>query len=87
MDFGFVRGSEYKSVNDKGKIVTSRDGYNSHLIIVDAHTRYLWVFLSASKHPPLKIVTQFLQRYGLTEGTFRQVRCDQGGGGGGKGEM
>ena len=79
MDFGFVRGSEYKSVNDKGKIVTSRDGYNSYLIIVDAHTRYSWVFLSASKHPPLKIVTQFLQRYGLTEGTFRQVRCDQGG--------
>ena len=79
MDFGFVRGSDYKHTNEKGKIVTSRDGYNSYLIIVDAYTRYTWIFLSASKQPPLTIVRQFLQRYGIKEGTFRQVRCDQGG--------
>ena len=79
MDFGFVRGSAYKSINDKGKIVTSRDGYNSYLIIVDSYTRYTWVYLSASKQPPLAIVQQFLDRYGIKEGSFRQVRCDQGG--------
>ena len=79
MDFGFVRGSAFKQQNEKGKIITSRDGYNSYLIIVDAHTRYTWIFLSASKEPPLQIVSQFLQQYGIKEGTFRQVRCDQGG--------
>ena len=80
MDFGFVRGSEFRSKNEKGQIITSRDGYNSCLILVDNHTRYTWIFLSTSKQPPLHIVTQFLDRYGIKEGVFRQVRCDQGGG-------
>ena len=79
MDFGFVRGSAFKSINEKGKIVTSRDGYNSYLIIVDSYTRYTWIYLSSSKHPPLTIVKQFLDRYGIQNGTLRQVRCDQGG--------
>lgn len=80
MDFGFVRGSAFKAKNDKGQIITSRDGYNSCLIIVDNHTRYSWIFLSTSKHPPLKIVEQFLDRYGIKDGAYRHVRCDQGGG-------
>ena len=79
MDFGFVRGSKYKAVNEKGKIVTSKDGYNSYLIIVDAFTRYTWIFLSATKEPPLDIVRSFLDRNGIKHGSFRQVRCDQGG--------
>ena len=41
MDFGFVRGSSFQSTNEKGKIVTSRDGYNSYLIIVDSYTATL----------------------------------------------
>ena len=79
MDFGFVRGSAFKAINEKGKIVTSRNGYNSYLIVVDSYTRYTWVYLSSSKHPPLTIVKQFLDRYGIREGSFRQIRCDQGG--------
>lgn len=79
MDYGFVRGSDYKDANEKGGIVISRDGYNSYLIIVDAFTRYTWVYLTADKQPPLSIVSSFLDRYGLKEGTHRQVRCDQGG--------
>ena len=79
MDFGFARGSDYKAKNEKGRIITSRDGYNSYLIIVDAHTRYSWVFLSATKEPPIKTVKTFLDRYGIKEGTRRQIRCDQGG--------
>ena len=35
--------------------------------------------MSSSKQPPLHIVKQFLDRFGIQEGTFRQVRCDQGG--------
>ena len=79
MDFGFGRGSAYKEKNNKGKIVTSRDSYNSYLIIVDAYTRYTWIFLSATKQPHLQIVEEFLQKFGLKCGTFRQIKCDQGG--------
>ena len=78
MDFGFVRGTKFKEKDVKGRIVTSRDGYNSYLIVVDVHTRYSWVFLSATKEPPLHIVKTFLQRFGIKEGTYRQIRCDQG---------
>ena len=35
MDFGFVRGSAFKTTNDKGQIITSRDGYNSYITIQD----------------------------------------------------
>lgn len=56
MDYGFVRGSDFKEVNEKGSIVTSRDGYNSYLIIVDAYTRYTWVYLTSDKQPPLHIL-------------------------------
>ena len=79
MDFGFVRGSDYKSKNEKGKLITSRDGYNSYLIVVDSFTRYTWVFLSSKKDPPMQTVKMFLYRYGLKHGINRQIRCDQGG--------
>lgn len=79
MDFGFVRGTGFSTTDEKGKIVTSRDGYNSYLIIVDSFTRYTWTFLSASKEPPLEIVKSFLDRNGLKTGTYRNIRCDQGG--------
>lgn len=60
-------------------MVTSRDGYNSYLLIVDAHTRYSWVFLSATKEPPINIIQTFLDRNGVKDGTQRQIRCDQSG--------
>ena len=37
MDFGFVRGSNYSVKTEDGPTVTSIDGYNSYLIIVDSH--------------------------------------------------
>ena len=79
MDFGFVRGKGYSETNSKGRIVTSRDGYNSYRIIVDSYTRYTWISLSASKDPPLDIVRTSLDRNGLKESTYRNIRCDQGG--------
>ena len=79
MDFGFVRGEQYNKLDKKTKrFVTSIDGYNSYLIIVDAHTRYTWVFLTSSKEPPIDIVKQFLNDHGLEKGP-RYVRTDQGG--------
>ena len=40
MDFGFVRGSGYKVKGEDGPTITSIDGYNSYLIIIDRVTRY-----------------------------------------------
>ena len=79
MDFGFVRG-ETQSKKNKAltRMITSIDGYNSYLIIVDAHTRYTWVFLTSSKEPPLDVIQQFLNDHGLTTGE-RSIRTDQGG--------
>lgn len=35
IDFGFVPGLEYKVKNEAGPTITSIDGFNSYLIIVD----------------------------------------------------
>ena len=72
MDFGFVSGKK------DGHIVRSHDGYKAYLLIVDAKTRYMWIFLSKNKVPPIQTVKLFLQIHGRKEGT-RVVRTDQGG--------
>ncbi len=55
MDFGFMRAStsDY-SRRDKTKdwVVFSYDGFSSNLLIIDKASRYVWVFLTASKSPP-----------------------------------
>ena len=79
MDFGFVRGSDYRTENTDGRIITSRNGYNAYLSIIDVHTRFQWIYLTASKDPPLAFVEQFLDRYGLQQGQQRNIRTDQGG--------
>ena len=72
MDFGFMSAREGK------ELIRSHDGYNCYLLIVDLFTRYLWIFLSKNKHPPLQTVKQFLRTYGLKKGV-RIIRTDQGG--------
>ena len=72
IDFGFMSAREGKD------IIKSHDGYNCYLLIVDLFTRYLWIFLSKNKHPPLRTIKQFLRTYGLKEGV-RIIRTDQGG--------
>ena len=52
MDFGFVRGSSYTIKQEDGPPITSKEGYNSYLLIIDRATRYMWVFLTSSKEPP-----------------------------------
>lgn len=56
MEFGFVRGSSYFFEKENQSIVTSIDEYNSYLIIVDKVMRYIWIFLTSSKAPPITIV-------------------------------
>ena len=72
MDYGFVSGKK------DGNLIRSHDGYKAYLLIVDAKTRYTWIFLSKNKVPPIQTVKLFLQLHGRKEGT-RVVRTDQGG--------
>ena len=80
MDFGFMRASaaDYSSPH-KGtdRVVRSYDGYSSYLLIIDKASRYVWVFLTASKNPPLDIVMEFLHHHGHEDGG--SIRTDQGG--------
>ena len=70
-DFGFIEGSN---------IITSYDGYNSYLIVVDKHTRYMWIFLSKMKLPPLKTVDKFLKMHGIKDDKLTlTIRTDRGG--------
>ncbi len=71
MDFGFMRASnsEYsRPQKGKDRIVRSYDGFTSYLLIIDEATWYVWVFLTASKDPPLDIVSEFLHHHGHKDG-------------------
>jgi hypothetical protein len=64
MDMGFVHGSSYRTKDENGHLITSLDGYNSYLIIVDQASRYTWVFLSKYKVPQVKVIENFLALHG-----------------------
>ena len=78
MDFGFVRGSSFKLKDKTGKTITSIDGMNSYLSIIDRATRYMWVFPCKSKTPPLDIVERILNKF-KCKNPHCTVRTDQGG--------
>ena len=78
MDFGFVRGTKFKTTDAEGRTITSIDGKNSYLIIVDRCTRFTWIFLSVSKHPPIEAARMILQKF-RSKNLHRTVRVDQGG--------
>jgi len=79
MDMGFVRGSGYSTKDEDGRRVTSLDGYNSYLIIVDRKTRRHWIFLTKSKSPPIQFCTKFLQQNKCRFSTRKIIWTDQGG--------
>jgi hypothetical protein len=79
MDFGFMRASssDYRKPNPKtDQVVQSWDRYLSYLLIVDEVSRFMWVFLTKSKEPPLDIVGSFLKKFGHDDGG--SIRSDQG---------
>ncbi len=79
MDFAFMRASteDYKwPKKSTDWIVTSYDGYSSHLVIVDSACRRVWAFLTKSKDPPIDILWAFLKKFGVGTGV---IRTDQGG--------
>ena len=80
MDFGFMRAStsDFFRPNKKtDRFVTSNAGFSLYLLIVDKATRFIWVFLTKSKAPPLDILDSFFARFGHEHGS--SVRMDQGG--------
>ena len=80
MDFGFMRAStsNFSKPNKKDdRVVLSYDGFSSYLLIVDEASRFVWVFLTSTKEPPMDIVDAFLSRFGHTHGG--SIRTDQGG--------
>jgi hypothetical protein len=80
IDFGVMRASandytQPSKITDR--VVQSYDRYTSYLLIVDAATCFIWVFLTTPKEPPLDILNAFMQRFALRDGGF--VHTDQGG--------
>ena len=63
MDFGFVRGSDWAEKDDDGKLITSIDKYRSYLLIIDRATRYIWVFLTKTKEPPVAQAKGILEKF------------------------
>ncbi len=61
----------------RDRVISSWDGYSSYLLIVDEASRYIWVFLTKSKDPPIDIVETFLGRFGHEDGGV--LSMDQGG--------
>ena len=63
MDYGFVRGSDWSKEDNDGKLVTSVDNFRSYLIVVDRASRYIWVYLTKTKHPPVEQVQGLLSKF------------------------
>ena len=79
MDFAFMGAStsNYECPNKyTDQVVTSYEGYSSHLIIVNSASRQVWAFLTKTKEPPLDILSAFMKKFGIGNGV---VRTDQGG--------
>ena len=77
MDFGFVRGTNFTLKQEDGPTITSKDGYNSYLIIVDRATRYTWIFLTKTKQPPVSIARRVLQKF-KSKNPHHSVRVNLG---------
>ena len=76
IDFGCVHGPVPKG-KEKVNIVSSFDVHSFYLLITDEDSRYIWVFLTKDKTPPIEIVN-ILEHHGLKEG-MRRICTDQGG--------
>ena len=75
MDFGFVRGTNYTLKQEDKSTVTSKDGYNSCLILMDRATRYTWIFLTKSESPPVNIARKVLRKFNANSKHYT-VRTD-----------
>ena len=72
-----MRGSGYRIKSETTYTITSIDGFNSYLIIVDRVSRYVWIFLTTSKTPPVEVLRSVLRKF-KSKNPHRSVRTDQG---------
>ena len=63
MDYGFVRGSDWSAKDNDGKLVTSVDHFRSYLLVIDRASRYIWIYLTKHKHPPIDQVNGLLSKF------------------------
>ena len=63
MDYGFLRGSDWHKKDSDGKVVTSVDKYRSYLLVIDCYTRYIWIFPTKAKSPPITFITKLLTKF------------------------
>ena len=63
MDFGFVQGLDWSRKTNDGKLVTSIDKFRSYLLVIDKKSRYIWIFLTKTKHPPIEEVRGLLSKW------------------------
>lgn len=76
-DFGFMRTKEFRQEDAEGNLQTSIDGKNAYLLVVDRATRYMWIYVSKNKRPPIEFCRSILHKFKSTD-RHRTVRCDQG---------
>jgi len=79
IDFGFMKGTGYSTTDKYGHTITSIDGYQAYLIIVNRHSCFAWTFLTKSKAPPVEIITTFLKQHGQPTLAHKTIRTDEGG--------
>ena len=77
MDYGFVRGSDYTSKDNDGKLVTSIDKYRAYLLVIDKKSRFIWIFLTRTKEPPISQVQSLLNIF--EKCNVATITTDQGG--------
>ncbi len=59
MDMSFFQGTTYDIRDAYGHIITSLDGYNNYLLIINYATKHLWVSVTKSKVAQVKIIKNF----------------------------
>ena len=81
VDFGFVRGSDYSRKGEKGKLITSIDGYRSYCLVIDRASRYITIILTKTKTPPITELRHIFKqlRAKVPEDTHCTVTTDLGG--------
>jgi len=60
------------------RLITSLDRYRAYLLIIDRKSRYIWINLHKTKHPPVQFLKLFFDTHGRKAGR-RVVRTDKGG--------
>ena len=80
IDFGFVRGKDWAKKTTDNKLVTSIDNCRAYCLVIDRRSRYIWVFHTRTKDPPIEQLKGLLdQLKAKVSTTYKTVTTDNGG--------